>query len=118
MAARKPLVIGADGLSQQLQATDTISGPHAKFTGTMSTPLTISLGATQTVTLSVSPVVAGDSLAIGEDISVQPTAAIPGGLNLAWWFVSGANQVALGFTSSAVVSLPSPSIPFRITAHR
>lgn len=119
MAVRKPLVIGADGLSQQLQASDTIAnGSHAKFTGTMTTALTISLGATQTVTLAVSPVVAGDSLAAGEDISVQPTAAIPGGVNLAWWYVSGANQVALGFTSSALLSLPNPSIPFRVTAHR
>lgn len=118
MVGRKPVVIGADGLPQQLQAGDTISGPHGKFTGTMTTALTISLGATQTVTLAVSPVLTGDSLAAGEDISVQPTAAIPGGINLAWWFVSGTNQVALGFTSSAVISLPSPSIAFRVTAHR
>lgn len=118
MVLRKPVVIGGDGLPQQLQAADTIAGPHAKFTGTLTTALTISLGTTQTVTLAVSPVVAGDSLAAGEDISVQPTAAIPGGINLAWWYVSGPNQVALGFTSSALISLPSPSIPFRVTAHR
>ncbi len=101
-----------------VQAKQVRSLAHAKFTGTLTTPLTISLGATQTVTLAVSSVVAGDSLAAGEDISVQPTAAIPGGINLAWWYVSGPNQVALGFTSSALISLPSPSILFRVTAHR
>lgn len=95
-----------------------LAGRHAKFTGTLTTALSISLGATQTVTLNVSPIVTGDSLVAGEDISVQPTAAIPGGINLAWWYVSGTNQVALGFTSSALISLPSPSIPFRVTAHR
>lgn len=119
MATRLPLVIGADGLPQQLQSGDTIAtNAHAKFTATMTTPLTISLGATQTVTLAVSPVAVGDSLAAGEDISVQPTAAIPSGINLAWWYVSGTNQVALGFTSSSIISLPSPSIAFRVTAHR
>lgn len=118
MAARKPIVIGSDGLPQQLQSADNISGPHAKFTGTMTTGLVINLGATQTVTLTVFPVVTGDSLAAGEDISVQPTAAIPAGINLAWWYVSGTNQVAIGFTSSQIISLPSPSIAFRVTAHR
>ncbi len=32
-----------------------LAGRHAKFTGTLTTALTISLGATQTVTLAVSP---------------------------------------------------------------
>lgn len=105
-------------MTVSVQAKQIRGGTHARFTATLTTGLTISLGATQTVTLAVSPVTAGDTLAAGEDISVQPTAAIPGGINLAWWYVSGTNQVALGFTSSAVVSLPSPSIVFRVTAHR
>lgn len=116
MAIRKPLVIGADGLSQQLQTADSL-GTHAKFTGTTTTAFSISLGSTQTMTLTVSPAVLGDSLAVGEDITVQPTAALPNGINIAFAFVSAANQVAIGFTSSALISL-SQSVAWRVTAHR
>lgn len=38
MVARKPVVIGGDGLPQQLQPGDTISGPHAFFTGSANLP--------------------------------------------------------------------------------
>ena len=117
MAPRKPLVLGGDGLAQQLQSADTIAGPHAKFTGTTTTPFSISLGGTQTMTLTVAPVVTGDVLAVGEDITVQPTAALPGGINIAFAFVSATNQVAIGFTSSALISL-SQSVAWRVTAHR
>lgn len=116
MALRKPVVIGPDGLPQQLQAGDTLP-THAKFTGTTTTAFAIALGATQTMTLTVTPVVAGDSLAAGEDISVQPTTALPQSINLAWWYVSGPNQVALGFTSGALINV-SQSISWRVTAHR
>jgi len=116
MAIRKPLVVGADGLSQQLQAADSL-GIHAKFTGQTTTPFSISLGATQTMLLTVTPAVAGDSLAAGEDVTVQPTAALPNGVNIAFSYVSATNQVAIGFTSSALISL-SQTVNWRVTSHR
>lgn len=116
MAVRKPLVVGADGLPQQLQAGDSLP-THAKFTGTTTTPFSLSLGGTQSMTLSVSPVAAGDSLAAGEDINVQPTGALPNGVNIAYAFVSAANVVTIAFTSSALISV-SQSIGWRVTAFR
>ncbi len=117
MVARKPLVVGSDGLPQQLQSTDTLAGPHAKFTGTTNLAFTINLGATQTVTLPVSPVVAGDSLAAQEDISIQPTGALPGGINLAYAYASATNTVTIGVTSSSLLTV-SQSVSWRVTAHR
>lgn len=116
MAVRKPIVVGADGLPQQLQAGDTLPS-HAKFTGTTSTAFAISLGATQTMTMTVTPVVSGDVLAAGEDVSIQPNAALPQGINIAWHYVPAQNQVAIGFTSSALINT-SQTISWRVTAHR
>ncbi|MGE8128987.1 hypothetical protein ACQKQD_18600 [Methylobacterium sp. NPDC080182] len=117
MVLRKPVVIGGDGLPQQLQAGDTISGPHAKFTGTTSTAFAIALGGTQTMTLTVTPVVAGDVLAAGEDVTIQPNSALPQGINIAWHYVPAQNQVAIGFTSGSLINV-SQSISWRVTAHR
>ncbi|WP_158810264.1 hypothetical protein [Beijerinckia sp. L45] len=117
MTQRRPLVIGPDGLSQQLQAGDTTS-VHGKFTGTSTFGFSISLGQTQTSTLAVTPAVSGDSLAAGEDISLMPTAALPAGINIAFFFVSATNTVTIGFTSSALITLSSTTISWRVTAHR
>lgn len=108
-AAANDLMTRADVLA--------LAGRHAKFTGTTTTAFAIALGTTQTMTLAVTPVVAGDSLAAGEDISVQPTTSLPQSINLAWWYVSGPNQVALGFTSGSLINV-SQSISWRVTAHR
>jgi len=116
MAVRKPVVIGSDGLPQQLQAGDTLPS-HAKFTGTTTTAFAISLGATQTMVLTVAPVITGDVLAAGEDISLQPNGALPQGINMAWYFVSGQNQVSIGFTSSSLINV-AQSISWRVTAQR
>lgn len=103
-------------MPQQLQAGDTLP-THAKFTGTTTTAFAISLGATQTMTLTVAPVITGDVLAAGEDISLQPNGPLPGGINMAWYYVPAQNQVAIGFTSSALINV-SQSISWRVTAQR
>jgi hypothetical protein len=69
------------------------------------------------MTLTVIPVTTGDSLAAGEDISIQPTAGLPPGINLAYAYVSALNTVIIGFTASSLVSL-SQSVNWRVTAHR
>lgn len=108
-AAANDLMTRADVLA--------LAGRHAKFTGTTTTAFSISLGGTQTMSLTVAPIVTGDSLAAGEDITVQPTAALPNGVNIAFSYVTATNTVAIGFTSSALIAL-SQSVAWRVTAHR
>lgn len=116
MAARKALVLGADGLPQQLQAGDTLS-THAKFTGTTSTAFSISLGQTQVMTLTVTPAVVGDVLAAQDAITLQPAADLPAGINIAWAYPSAANTVRIGFTSSALISV-AQTVAWTVVAHR
>ena len=90
---------------------------NAKFTGATTTAFSISLGQTQTMTLTVAPVAAGDALAVGEDITAMSTAPLPAGVNQAWAYVSALNTVSIGFTSSALISL-AQTVNWRVTAHR
>jgi hypothetical protein len=115
MATRRPLV-RVGGVTKELPAADTL-GLHPKFTGTTTTAFAIALGGTQTMVLNVTPVIAGDVLAAGEDISLQPNTALPQGINMAWYFVSGQNQVSIGFTSSSLINV-AQSIAWRVTAQR
>ena len=94
------------------------AAPHAKFTSTSTFGFNISLGGTQTSTLTVTPAVTGDTLAAQEDISLLSTTALPAGINLAWFYVSATNTVTIGFTSSALISLGATTINWRVTAHR
>ena len=115
MAQRRPHC-RINGVNKELPVGDTLTA-HAKFTGSTSTAFAINLGQTQSMTVTVSPAVAGNSLAAGEDITAQPTAALPNGVNIAWAYVSAANTVVNGFTSSALISASQP-IAWRITAFR
>ena len=65
----------------------------------------------------MTPAVAGDILAAGEDVNVQPTAALPNGVNIAYAYVSAANVVTIAFTSSALISAPA-TVAWRVTAFR
>lgn len=67
--------------------------------------------------MTVSPAVAGDILAAQEDISVQTTGPLPGGINIAYAYPSAANTVTIGFTSSSLLTL-NQSVSWRVTAHR
>lgn len=116
MAVRKPVVIGSDGLPQLLQPGDTLPS-HARFTGTTTTAFSISLGATQVMVLTVAPAVAGDSLAAQEPITIQPTADLPGSINIAWAYPSATNTVRIGFTSSALISV-AQTVNWVVTAQR
>lgn len=117
--ARKSLGKAATGSTDLITRADALAllGRHAKFTGTTNLAFTINLGATQTVAMAVTPVVTGDSLAAQEDISIQTTGPLPGGINIAYAYVSAANTVTIGFTSSALLSL-NQTVAWRVTAHR
>lgn len=117
MAVRKPLVLGADGLPQQLQSTDS-TGTHAYFTGSSTSMPAISLGGTTYITLPVTPVTTGDSLAIGEKVDAVASVDLPNGVAFASVRVSAVNTVRLGFVSTAVLSLTTLTIAWTITAHR
>jgi hypothetical protein len=115
MAQRKPVVVGADGIFQQLQAGDTLP-THAFFTGTANLPaLTILLG-NGTSTVTVTPRLAGDVLAAGEPICVTPSAALPAGLNIAYALVTDTNKVVIGF--SAAVAISGASMGWTVVALR
>jgi hypothetical protein len=114
--AKRPPLVRVNGVTKELPAGDTL-GIHAKFTGTSTTAFAIGLGATQTMLLTVAPVITGDVLAAGEDISLQPNSALPQGINMAWYFVSAQNQVSIGFTSSSLINV-AQSISWRVTAQR
>lgn len=115
MAARKPLVIGADGLPQQLQAGDTVNA-SVFFTGTANLPaLTLLLGSGIT-TVVVTPKIAGDVLAAGECITVTPTAPLPAGLNIAYALVTAANTVQIGVSASVAIS--GAPMTWTVAAHR
>ena len=93
------------------------AGIHGKFTGSSTLPaVTVSLGAVLVV--PVAPVTAGDALAAGEDVSVQPTGDLPGGMNIAWWWVSAANTVRIGLSTTVAIAAGTSSIGWRVTAHR
>ncbi|WP_449411115.1 hypothetical protein [Methylobacterium komagatae] len=116
MAARKPIVIGADGLPQQLQAGDTISGPHAFFTGSANLPAITLLIGNGTSTFAVTPRVTGDVLVAGEPIVVSPGVALPAGLNIAYAIVTGQNTVQIAF--SAAVAITVSSVAWTVVALR
>jgi hypothetical protein len=94
-----------------------LAGRHVKFTGTTTTAFSISLGQTQVMTLTVTPVVVGDSLAAQESITLQPGADLPAGINIAWAYPSTANVVRIGFTSSALISV-AQTVAWTVVAHR
>ena len=117
MASLKPVVLGPDGLLQRLQPGDTTS-LHAKFTGTLTSVPAISLGQTQSLVVPMAPVITGDALVVGEDISWVFAGSLPGGLNVAQVRVTSPTAVTIDFTSSALLSLQTISVGMRVTAHR
>lgn len=108
-AANQDLMTRADVLA--------LAGRHIKFTGSTSTPFSISLGQTQVMTLTVAPVVAGDALVAQEPITLQPAVDLPGGINIAWAYPSAANVVRIGFTSSALISV-TQTVAWTVVAYR
>ena len=115
MAIRRPVVFGADGLQQQLQASDTLN-VNAFFTGTGNLPTITLLVLNGTSTITVVPKVSGDSLAAGEVITVTPASALPAGLNISYAIVTGTNTVQIGF--SAAIAIASSSMAWTVVAHR
>ena len=115
MALRKPLVVGADGLSQQLQAGDTVGANAFFVTPATALPTLTALGSS-TLVMSVTPAAVGDNLAKGEVITVVPDSALPGGLNVAYVLASALNQITIGF--SAVVSITGSNRTWTVVAHR
>ncbi len=91
---------------------------HAYFTGSSTSMPAISLGGTSYITLAVTPVTNGDSLAIGEKIDAIGSADLPNGVALASIRVAATNTVRLGFVSTAILSLTTLTIAWMITAHR
>lgn len=114
MAIRKALVASA-GRAVELPPGDTL-GINAFFTGTAALPALTLLVTTGISTVTVTPAVAGDSLAIGEVITVVPTSALPAGLNISYAVVTATNVVQIGFTATLAISLTSQS--WRVCAHR
>lgn len=101
MAKRKPVVVTTAGLAE-LPANDTINA----FFDAPSTalPALTALGST-TITLTVTPRVAGDVLAVGEVVIVTPSAALPAGLNIAYAVVTAANKVEIGLSAVLGIAL-------------
>lgn len=69
-----------------------------------------------TVDLTVTPVVPGDALVIGEHISVVPAADLPGGLNISSARAISPTSVRIAFT--AVVAVAGGTMSFSVVAHR
>ena len=114
MAVRKALV-ASSGRTAELPPGDTL-GINAFFTGTAALPTLTALVTTGTSTVTVTPAVAGDSLAAGEVITVMPTSALPAGLNVSYAVVTATNTVQIGFTATLAISLTSQA--WRVCAHR
>jgi hypothetical protein len=116
MAPRKPIVIGVDGLQQQLQAGDTIAGPHAFFTGSANLPAITLLVGNGISTVTVAPRVQGDVLVPGEPITVTPAIPLPAGLNIAYAIATGPLTVQIAF--SAAVAITVSSVAWTVVALR
>ncbi|GJE42072.1 hypothetical protein [Methylobacterium soli] len=114
MAARPPLVLGSDGLPQRLQPGDTINA-NAFFTGTANLPALLLIGQ-GTSTVTVTPKIAGDVLAVGECITATPALPLPAGLNIAYATVTAPNTVQIGFT--AAIAIAGTAMAWTIVAHR
>ncbi|GBU19362.1 MULTISPECIES: hypothetical protein [Methylobacterium] len=116
MAIRKPLVVGSDGLPQQLQAADTLN-ISARFTATATVPAIALLGTTS-ITFTVVPAITGDALAVGEPIDVYATGAdLPAGLVIGQARVVAANSVKLTLYAILALSL-AQAVAFTVVAHR
>jgi hypothetical protein len=114
MTLRRPLVLIA-GDQRELPVGDTLPG-NAFFTGTATLPALSALGLAGSATFTVAPRVTGDTLAVGECITVTPAVALASGLNIAWAIVSGQNQVQVGLTATLAVSLST--VAFTVCALR
>lgn len=95
-----------------------VRSTNAIFT-TPSTALpAVTLLAPSSVTLTVfTPRVAGDALAAGEPITVTPSAALPGGLNVSYAIVTATNTVVIGLASTVSIAVGS-SVAWTVVAHR
>ncbi len=109
---------GSTDLMTRADVLALLATKHAKFTGALTTVPAISLGQTQTLVVPMSPVVAGDALVPGEDISWVFSASLPQGINVAQVRATAAAAVTIDFTSSALLSLQSVTVGMRVTAHR
>ncbi|KIU36517.1 hypothetical protein SR39_06130 [Methylobacterium radiotolerans] len=114
MALRRPLVRIA-GVTKELPVGDTLPC-HAFFTGSANLPLLTLLVGSGTSVVTVTPAVQGDSLAVGEPISVTPGAPLPAGLNIAYACVTAKNQVTIGFTAG--VAIAGASMAWNVVALR
>lgn len=110
----RPLVASA-GQPAELPSGDTLPC-NAIFRGTATLPALTLLLTNSTTTFTVTPVAAGDVLAVGEPITVTPGADLPGGLNIAWARVTAPNQVRIGLTSTLALALST--MPFTVVAAR
>lgn len=115
MAARKALVLGADGLPQQLQASDTLNC-NVFFTGAALLPALTLLIGSGISTVTVSPKLTGDVLVPGDCITVTPASALPAGLNISYAVVTANNTIQIGFT--AAVAIAGSSMSWTVVAHR
>ena len=115
MAACKPLVLGADGLPQQLQSADT-TGINAVFSGTATTPVLAVLGS-QDITVTVAPAVSGDALVAGEHVSVTMPSNLPAGLAISGVRAASATTVVIRLIAVVAVTTGT-SVTWSVTAHR
>lgn len=93
-----------------------VRSTNAFFTAaSTSLPAVTALGNSM-LTLTVSPKVAGDSLAIGEVITVAPSAALPSGMGIAYAIVTAVNTVQINLM--ALVAISASSRAWTVVAHR
>ena len=119
MASRKPVVLGPDGLAQQLQSGDTTT-IHAKFTGTITPPALALLGSSTVTVAGLTPLVQGDALAAGETITlhINQGSTLPTGMVVSFEpQVTAPNTVTVKIAALVALSAGS-AVPVTVVAHR
>ena len=119
MAVRKPIVLGADGLPQQLQSADS-TGTHARFTGTITPPVLSAFTAAPVPVNNLTPAVTGDSLAVGETVTLHINAgsSLPNTMVVSYEpQVTATNTVSVKLLALVALSAGT-AVPVTILAHR
>ena len=119
MAVRKSLVLGGDGLPQQLQSGDSL-GVHAYFSGTITPPAIALLGSSPVTVTALTPAVAGDTLAANEKITLHINAGytLPAGMIVSFEpQVTATNTVTVKLAALVALSAGT-AVPVTIIAHR
>jgi hypothetical protein len=105
-------------VGRKIQAKQ-VAGTYAGFTATYATSsISISLGATTYVTVTVTPLTAGDSLSLSDLVQASATTRLNQGLLIASARVLSATTVEIGLTSTAALSLVSMNIGLLVVAFR